>query len=122
MAFLVDAQDSPPGPPVPVPHPLAPLTAAEIEAASAAVKTAKGLAGTARFVYVSLYEPARQDVIAFEQGGPAPDRLVKVVIRERAEHATHEGIVRLPDGELTSSTELVPDDELTRLHRKHLRK
>ena len=100
MAFLVDAQDSAAGATAPVPHPLAPLTAAEIEAAAAAVKAAEGLGDTARFVYVSLYEPAKQDVIAFEQGGPAPDRLVKVVIRERAEHATHEGVVRLPDGEV----------------------
>jgi primary-amine oxidase len=100
MAFLVDAQDSAAGTPAPLPHPLAPLTAAEIEAASAAVTAARDLGGSARFVYVSLYEPAKQDVIAFEQGGPAPDRLVKVIIRERAEHATHEGVVRLPDGEV----------------------
>ncbi len=100
MAFLVDAQDSAAGAPAPAPHPLAPLTAAEIAAASAAVKAAKGLAGSARFVYVSLYEPAKQEVIAFERGGPVPDRLVRVVIRERAEHATYQGVVRLGDGEV----------------------
>ena len=101
MAFLVDAKDSAaeasaPAPSRSAPHPLAPLTAAEIEAASAAVKVAKGLAGTARFVYVSLYEPAKHEVIAYERGGPAPDRLVRVIIRERAEHATYQGVVRLP--------------------------
>jgi len=100
MAFLVDAQDSAAGSSAPVPHPLAPLTAAEVEAAASAVKAAKGLGETARFVYVSLYEPAKHEVIAFEGGGPAPDRLVKVVIRERAEHATYQGIIRLPDGEV----------------------
>jgi len=100
MAFLVDAQDTAAGTPAPVPHPLAPLTAAEIEAAAAAVKTARNLGDTARFVYVSLYEPAKPDVIAFEQGGPAPERLVKVIIRERAEHASYESVVRLPDGEV----------------------
>ena len=98
MAFLVDAQDSAGEATAPASHPLAPLTAAEIEAAASAVKAAKGLGDTARFVYVSLYEPAKHEVIAFEEGGPAPDRLVKVVIRERAEHATYEGVVRLPDG------------------------
>src|SRR6202012_2185958 len=97
MAFVVDAQDPAAGAPVPAPHPLAPLTAAEIEAAANAVKTAKGLSETARFVYVSLYEPPKHEVIAFDEGGPAPDRLVRVVIRERAEHASYEGIIKLPD-------------------------
>ena len=81
------------------PHPLSPLTAAEIETASAAVKATQKLdPRTARFVYISLYEPAKHDVIAFENGttSKAPDRLAKVVLRERAERATYEGVVRLP--------------------------
>jgi primary-amine oxidase len=98
MAFLVDAQDAAGGIHPPAPHPLAPLTAAEIEAAASAVKAAKGLGDTARFVYVSLYEPSKHEAAAFDEGGPVPDRLAKVVIRERAEHATYEGIVRLRDG------------------------
>ena len=101
MAFLVDAQDSATGTVAPAPHPLAPLTVAEVEAAASAVKAAKGLSETARFVYVSLYEPPKHEVIAFEAGGPTPDRLVKVVMRERAEHATYEGVVKLPGGEVT---------------------
>ena len=102
MAFVVDAQDPAAGIPVPPPHPLAPLNAAEIEAAASAVRAGKGLSDTARFVYVSLYEPSKGEVTAFEAGGPVPDRLVKAVIRERAEHATYEGVVRLPDGEVVS--------------------
>jgi primary-amine oxidase len=98
MAFLVDAQDAAGGMRAPAPHPLAPLTAAEIEAAASAVKAAEGLGETARFVYVSLYEPSKHEVIAFEEGGPFPGRLAKVVIRERAARATYEGVVRLPDG------------------------
>ncbi len=99
MAFLVDTADAGTGSPAPAPHPLAPLTAAEIEAASAAVKRSEGLKATARFVYISLYEPAKHDVIAFEAGAaPAPERLVKVVLRERAERATYEGLVKLPAG------------------------
>ena len=50
-------------------HPLDPLTAAEVEAAARAV-TAAGLGPLARFVYISLYEPAKAEVIAFEAGGP----------------------------------------------------
>ena len=40
-------------------HPLEPLSAAEIEAAAKAVTAAAGLGPSARFVYVSLYEPPR---------------------------------------------------------------
>jgi primary-amine oxidase len=95
MAFLVDAQDSAAGTPEPAPHPLAPLTAAEIEAAAGAVKADKGLGETARFVYISLCEPSKHEVIASDEGGQVPARLAKVVIRERAERATYEAIVKL---------------------------
>jgi len=101
MAFLVDASSAAAGEPTAAPHPLSPLSAAEIETASAAVKATQKLnAETARFVYISLYEPAKHDVIAFEDGttSQAPDRLAKVVLRERAERATYEGIVRLSGG------------------------
>ena len=106
MAFLVSSQATESDPGSPATHPIDPLSAAEIEGAAEAVKVKKGLGPTARFVYISLYEPAKADVIAFEQGGPAPDRLVKVVVRERAERATYEGLVALPGekpaGELVS--------------------
>ena len=77
MAFLVDASSAAAGEPAAAPHPLSPLTAAEIETASAAVKATQKLnPETARFVYISLYEPAKHDVIAFENGttatGPRP--------------------------------------------------
>jgi primary-amine oxidase len=100
MAFLVSSQATESDSDAPATHPLVPLSAAEIETAAEAVKVRQGLGPTARFVYVSLYEPAKADVIAFEAGGPAPERLVKVVVRERAERATYEGIVAvLPRGD-----------------------
>jgi primary-amine oxidase len=83
-------------------HPLEPLTAAEIEAAAAAVTAAAGLGPAARFVYISLYEPAKADVIAFEAGGPAPEREAKVIVRERAHRATYEGVVAVGQGEVRS--------------------
>src|SRR6202020_1682276 len=98
MAFLGDAQDSADGIHAPAPPPPPPRTAAEIEAAASAVKAAKGLGETARFVCISLYEPSKHEVVAFEEGGPLPGRLAKVVIRERAEHVTYEAIVMLPGG------------------------
>ena len=48
----------------PVLHPLEPLSAAEISAASAILKAEKGLAPTARFVFVSLHEPPKAAVQA----------------------------------------------------------
>src|SRR5579862_5618774 len=101
MAFLVDAQEAGPAPAARAPHPLAPLSAIEIEAASAALKQAKGLSETARFVYVTLYEPSKDEVRAYENGEAIPDRLVKVVIRERAEHATYEAVVNVTTAEVT---------------------
>jgi primary-amine oxidase len=95
MAFLVTGETADSESGAPGRHPLDPLSAAEIETTSAAVKAARHLGCTARFVGVCLYEPAKAEVIAFEAGGPAPERLVKVVVRERAERATYEGIVAL---------------------------
>jgi len=102
MAFLVSSQATDSQPESPATHPLDPLSAAEIESAAAAVTAKQGLKPTARFVYISLYEPAKAEVVAFEQGGPVPDRLVKVVVRERAERATYEGIVQLPQAGVVS--------------------
>jgi primary-amine oxidase len=109
MAFLVSSQATEPDPGSPAAHPLDPLSAAEIEAAVAAITAGQGLGATARFVYVSLYEPAKAEVIAFERGGPAPDRLVKAVVRERAERATYEGVALLaPEGATVVSWRKVP--------------
>ena len=51
-----------------VQHPLDPLTAAEIEAASSILKRDRGLAGTARFVYVTLKEPSKDAVLSYRSG------------------------------------------------------
>ena len=73
------------------------LTAAETDSPPPPSRQGGASRTTARFVYISLYEPPKHDVIAFENGAaPAPDRLVKVVLRERAERATYEGVVKLP--------------------------
>src|SRR6266567_3317868 len=102
MAVLASDQASVPDAATSRAHPLEPLTAAEIEAAAAAVTAAAGLRPSARFVYISLYEPTKADVIAFEAGGPAPERQVKLVLRERAERASYEGIVAVDRAEVQS--------------------
>src|SRR6266567_4854025 len=49
-------------------HPLDPLTAAEIEAATSILKRDRGLADSARFVYVTLREPAKDAVLNYQPG------------------------------------------------------
>jgi primary-amine oxidase len=100
MALLDSGETEVPAPPRF--HPLDPLTAAEIETAAKSTVAAASLGPSARFVYISLYEPAKAEVVAFEAGGPAPERLVKIVVRERKARATYEGIVAVRHEELRS--------------------
>ena len=65
-------------------HPLDPLTGAEIEAATGILIRDRNLAGSARFVYVTLREPAKETVLA----GHKTDREAHIVLRERNEHKT----------------------------------
>ena len=65
-------------------HPLEPLTAEEVSAASAILKAAKGLEATARFVFVTLHEPPKD---AVQAGKPVP-REAFIVLNERSERTT----------------------------------
>jgi primary-amine oxidase len=78
-------------------HPLDPLTAQEVEATSLILRRQLGLAGSARFVYVTLSEPAKDRVLAFHDGD-AVEREAFVVIREREERKTYEAVVSLTAG------------------------
>ena len=49
-------------------HPLEPLTAEEIEAASQILRQDRGLAASARFVYITLREPAKDAVLNYQPG------------------------------------------------------
>ena len=86
-------------------HPLDPLTPAEIEAASSALKRARGLADSARFVYVTLREPPKEAVLSFREGDPI-DREATVLLRERKERRTYEAVVSVTTGEVRSWREL----------------
>ncbi len=88
-----------------VAHPLDPLTADEIAAASAILKREQGLAETARFVSISLREPAKAAVLAFQSGDPI-DRQAFVVIRERAEKKTYEAVVSITGEKVVSYREI----------------
>lgn len=73
-------------------HPLHPLSAEEIEAATAACERLFG--GAVAFSSVSLVEPPRGDVDAFEAGaGPRPPRRLLVSLLERRPARAHEVVV-----------------------------
>jgi primary-amine oxidase len=80
-------------------HPLEPLSAAEIDEASAILR--KELAPTARFVYVMLAEPPKAEVLAYRPGDPI-DRRAFIVARDREVRATYEAVVSITGGEVRS--------------------
>ena len=86
-------------------HPLEPLTAGEIETVGRILKRDRGLAASARFVYVTLREPAKDAVLRY-QPGEAFEREAHVVLRERAEYKTYEAVVSLTAGEVRLWREL----------------
>jgi primary-amine oxidase len=82
-------------------HPLDPLSPAEIEAAGRILKSARALADTARFVFITLDEPDKATVLGF-QPGDAIERRAFVIIRERAERRNFEAVVSISRGEVVS--------------------
>src|SRR4051812_38852592 len=82
----------------PVLHPLEPLSAEEVSAASAILKAEKGLEATARFVFISLHEPPKHAV----QAGEPVAREAFVVLYEKAERKTYEAVVSLTDRSVVS--------------------
>jgi primary-amine oxidase len=90
-----------PAPATAIRHPLEPLSAAEIDQAAEILRREKGLAATARFVYVMLEEPPKAEVLAYQPGDPI-DRRAFIVIRERAQRATYEAVVSITAGAVLS--------------------
>ena len=86
-------------------HPLDPLSAEEIEAASGILKSERKLTDSARFVYVSLKEPPKETVLSFRPG-EAVRREAHVLLRERAERKTYEAVVSLTEGKVASWREV----------------
>jgi primary-amine oxidase len=88
-----------------VPHPLDPLSPAELEAATGIVRAERGLGDSARFVYVTLQEPPKSTVLDFQPGDPV-ERSAFIVIREKAERKSYEAVVSITRGEVVSWREL----------------
>ena len=86
-------------------HLLDPLTPEEIEAACRILEQDRGLAGSARFVYVTLREPAKDAVLRYRRG-EAFEREAHIVLRERAECRTYEAVVSITAGEVRLWREL----------------
>jgi primary-amine oxidase len=84
-------------------HPLDPLTADEIRAASALVAAQAEMVPAAKFVSVTLAEPAKPDGWTFEADSP-PDRVALVITYDYDSALLHEALVSLTNGALISRT------------------
>ncbi len=83
-------------------HPLEPLTADEVAAATGVLRDELGLDERARFVFVMLHEPPKDVVHGWAAGASVP-REAEVVVRERGVRGVLEAIVSLTDRKVVSS-------------------
>jgi primary-amine oxidase len=84
-------------------HPLEPLTAEEIRAAARVVRSSRSLPDRARFVEVTLREPAKEAVL---RGDPDLDRQASVSVLDPQTGVLEEGAVSLRDGAVVSWREV----------------
>jgi primary-amine oxidase len=75
-----------------VAHPLAPLTASELERAARILRDEKGFPATYRFVSISLHEPPKEHVLDWDGAVPL-ERQAFVVLYDRARKSTFEAVV-----------------------------
>jgi primary-amine oxidase len=94
-------------PPPAAPHPLDPLSAGEIRAAAAILRSQAELTPTTRFVMISLAEPPKPADLDFGRG-TAPDRVALVITYDTAASLIHEALVSLTSGSVVSRL-AVPD-------------
>ena len=83
-----------------VEHPLDPLAPAEIDNAREVLAEEIDISEQTRFIEIVLNEPPKGDIKAYEEDGKAIDREAKIVIRDKEEKETYEGIVSLGKDEL----------------------
>ena len=88
-------------------HPLAPLTAEEVSAATAIARGDGRLSERARFAYVGLAEPDKATVRSFTPGDPV-DRRVRMQMVDGPEANVVEVVVSVTTGQVTEFTH-VPD-------------
>ncbi len=79
----------------PVDHPLDPLAPDEIDNARAILSDQKSLTEQDRFIEIVLKEPSKQVLHSYETDGEAVERNAKIVLRNKDDNKTYEGIVSL---------------------------
>ena len=92
---------------VAVRHPLEPLSAEEIAAAVDILRSQRALGPRVRFVNITLHEPPKAVVLAFEATGAA-EREAFAILLDNAEGSTYEAVVSLTHQKVTSWVH-VPD-------------
>ena len=83
-------------------HPLEPLTGDEIAAASTLLSKGKDLGTSARFVFVTLKEPTKSELLAWSPDSAPLPREAHLVVYERGERTTYEAVVSLTDQSVVS--------------------
>jgi primary-amine oxidase len=83
-------------------HPLEPLTAEEISAASAILREELKLDEKSRFVFVMLHEPPKAALHAWKPGAAVP-REAELIVRERGRSGVLEAVVSLTEGRVVSA-------------------
>jgi primary-amine oxidase len=84
-------------------HPLAPLTLEEVREAVGIVREERDLGPRHRFAGLTLNEPPKEDVLAFEDGDPF-EREAFAVILDGNDGSTYEAVISLTQGAVTSWT------------------
>jgi primary-amine oxidase len=112
-------------------NPLDPLTAGEVAAAAAAVRASdryRAQSDRCRFITITLREPHKDELLAWEAGGERPARAAELVLLDRGRAETIEAEVSLDRGEVTGwrvrtdvqpmavVSELMEAEELLRRH------
>jgi primary-amine oxidase len=88
-------------------HPLRPLSPAEIEQAVALVRREKGVGATFRFPCVTLHEPPKAVMLAYEPGQPV-ERQAFLILLDNATGQTYEAVVSLSHDRI-NRWQLIPD-------------
>lgn len=89
------------------PHPLAPLSANELQRAGKTVRDASHTPDSLRFVSIELREPEKSEYLSWrDHAGPRPEREAFIVLLDLAAKRGAEALVSLDKNQLTSRTEL----------------
>ena len=83
-------------------HPLEPLSADEITAAAELLRTERHLGPTARFVFITLREPTKSDLLRWNPDAAPLPREAHIVVYERGARATYEAVVSLSERSVLS--------------------